>query len=328
MPSTIDINNKRILLIAPKFYIYHIEIIKSLESLGAKVTFYPEMSYSLSYRVIKLVSKKAEVYLKDRYIKTVIRKIKGDNYDIVFVIRGCALTSDSLQTMHKMLPHAQFIMYQWDSMKQNNYKQLIKYFDCVSTFDMVDSEMHNLKYLPLFYTNHFNNIRSKDKKYDLVFYGAYHSDRLELIKYFYKKMKENNLIFKSHLYITRLALLRLLISRRVSLKDIKFFKTRTASFDEIVESYSKTIAVLDVELLIQDGLSMRTFEALGSNLRLVTTNSNIKIEDFYSSDRIMVIDRENLDIDINFFKSNIIKDVDFREFSIDCWVDKALCLKY
>jgi hypothetical protein len=149
MLNSVNTRNKRLLFIAPKFYHYHDEIINSLESKRFQVTFYPEMLYGLFYRSIKLVSKKAEEKLRNRHIKTVIQKNENDSYDIVFVIRGCPLTSCSLETMHKLLIHAQFIMYQWDLMRQNNYKQFIKYFDYVSTFDMVDSEMHNLKYLPL-----------------------------------------------------------------------------------------------------------------------------------------------------------------------------------
>ena len=326
MPSTI--NNKKILLLAPKFYFYHAEIIKSLESLGAKVTFYPEMEYSLFYRLIKKISHSTEKLLAERYMRRVLAEVSLNTYDIIFVIRGCALTPLSLKCMHGFFPNAKFVMYQWDSMRQNNYRSIIEYFDYVYTFDMVDATEYNLAYLPLFYIKTFQKVYKKRKIYDLVFHGAYHSDRLEIVKFFYEKCKKGDFNFKSHLYISKLALLRLVISGCISIKDIKFFKTQVISFNEIVESYRKTFAVLDVELSIQDGLSMRTFEALGSNLKLVTTNGNIKAESFYSSDRIMVIDRKNLNIDVNFFRSNIVDSQDFKEFSIDSWVGKVLCLKY
>lgn len=317
--------DKNILFIAPKFYEYHTEIINVMESKGAKVRYYPEMNYSFIYRVANKICGKLEQYIKNKYIKNILQSIDKDMYNIVFVIRGGTLSSYSLEYMHKKLPNAKFIMYQWDSMKQSKYESIIKYFDVVKTFDIHDSKTYNLEYLPLFYTKKYKSIalNKKDKKYDLVFYGAYHSDRLEIVQYIDNLFKEHNLIFKHHLYITKLALARLLITRKIKLSDLGFFKTYSVSMDEIISTYTETNAVLDIELSIQNGLTMRTFEALGANLKLITTNQNIKEENFFNPQQIILINRDEIKLDIENFKTSVPPN-NFDKFYIDNWLMNLL----
>jgi hypothetical protein len=324
-----EIIDKKILLIAPNFYSYHLEIISTIESYGANVTFYPEMQYSAIFRIVKKIDKSKffETFFSQRYITKIIEQVSYNSYDLVLVIRGAYIKPYSIQKLKKILPAAPFILYQWDSIKQNNYLDIVEFFDYVYTFDSEDAEKHNLPYLPLFYINNYGDIKKKHKKYDLVFYGAYHSDRLEIIKFFHNKCSENGLIFKSHLFVTKLALIRLILTGVVRIKDVKFFKTHHESLSNILDSYSQANSVLDIELSIQSGLSIRTFEALSANLKLITTNSKIMNENFYDPNRIYVIDRENLKFDFDFLKSDCPRlSNSFQVFSIDSWI-KTLLLK-
>ena len=60
------------------------------------------------------------------------------------------------------------------------------------------------------------------------------------------------------------------------------------SQEEIISLISKSKAILDINHPSQVGLTMRTFETLGANKKLITTNENIKIYDFF--------DKENIDV--------------------------------
>ncbi len=321
-----NLNNKKILFIAPKFYYYHSDIVKSLEFQGSYVTFYPEMIQSVLYRISNKFSAMLENYLRNRYLKSILDDTKENMYEIVFVIRGGYLSPLWLEALRLKLPNAEFVMYQWDSTRQNNYLALIKYFDSVKTFDMIDAKKYNLDYLPLFYTRQYRELQKEKKvqKYDLVFFGAYHSDRLKIIKYIDKLFKKNNLVFKYHLFVTRLALFRLLLTRVISLNDLPYFKTYSVSSDEIIETYKESSAVLDIELSIQNGLTMRTFETLGAHLKLVTTNENITKESFYDPNTIMYIDRNNINLELDFFKKTRDIDNKFDEFHIDSWIKNIL----
>lgn len=318
----IKINSQRILLIAPKYYDYHTKIIKELESNGASVTFYPEMVYPFFYRLMRNVSQYIKKELEKKYLNEILKNIDDNSYDIFFLIRGEIVTTEFLEKLKLKLPHAKFVMYQWDSLKQNNYEAKIKYFDRIQTFDMVDAKALNLSYLPLFYMDEYSLTQKNDKKYDLAFFGSWHGDRLEVIKHIDKELKQHGLIFKFHLYISKLGILKSLLLRKITLKDLLFLKTNTIDAKEINQVYKESKAVLDIELAIQNGLTIRTFEVLGSNTKLITTNNNIKEEKFYNPNNIMVIDRKNIKIDFDFFKLPMEK-YDFSEYHIGRWIEKV-----
>ena len=58
--------------------------------------------------------------------------------------------------------------------------------------------------------------------------------------------------------------------------------------------------IIDVQMAKQNGLTIRTFEALGFNKKLVTTNKNILEYDFYDPQNIYVYDGK-FDFDNVFF---------------------------
>lgn len=180
----IDISNKKILFIAPKFYGYHQEIIDYMESNGADVTFFAEDIYTPFYRFSNKIIPKLADSIKKKYIDMIVNDTVKNAYDIVFVIRGGILSSNIMEKIKINLPNAKYIMYQWDSNNQSNYENIIKYFNIIKTFDRKDAKKYNLKYLPLYYSKKYEDLKynKKNKLYDIVFFGAYHSDRLEIIK--------------------------------------------------------------------------------------------------------------------------------------------------
>lgn len=320
--------DKQVLLIAPKFYDYHNNIIKSLEFQGATVQFWAEMDHSLLFRLSNKFSKTWKLKISQKYIAKLTSRVMKDQFDIVLVIRGGYLSCEALKYLHEQLPKARFAMYQWDSVRQNNYLHLIDLFDVVQTFDMDDAQKYGLTYLPLFYSEQYKKISDQEGsvKYDLVFFGAYHSDRLKVIKTLHEWCEQNGLNFFSHLYISKLAMLRLLVIGEIRFSELKYLKTYSASTDKIISIYRQTKAVLDIELNIQNGLTMRTFEVLGANLKLVTSNNNIRNEAFYDPKRIYVFDRKKPNLDMSFFNNDNQVNNRFAEYYIDEWLAKVLSI--
>ena len=79
------------------------------------------------------------------------------------------------------------------------------------------------------------------------------------------------------------------------MKYFKYFKKSDFSFKkksrkEIDELITNSIAVIDCPLHDQNGLTIRTFDVLKSEKKLVTNNINIKKYDFYTQDNIFVVD--------------------------------------
>jgi hypothetical protein len=58
---------------------------------------------------------------------------------------------------------------------------------------------------------------------------------------------------------------------------------------------------------------MRTFEVLGKEKKLITTNKNIEDYDFYHTSNILVIDRLNPAVDKNFI------DVDYQRLPLNIY---------
>lgn len=317
----IMLENKKVLFVAPRFYNYHTQIIDFMESYGADVTFFAEDIYTSFYRFLNRVIPKLANLLKNKYRDLILTDVELNNYDYVFVIRGGILTQSMMEKIKSKLINARFIMYQWDSNKQSNYKNIIKYFDIVKTFDQNDANYFQIKYLPLYYSKQYEKLKhnKSDKEYDIVFYGAYHSDRLSVVKYISNYCIDNNLKFKYHLYITKMGLVRLLILGILKFDDLKYLKTYSVDMKSIINVYKQTYATLDIELNIQNGLTMRTFETLGSGLKLITTNKNIEKEPFFNKKNIIIIDRDNLDLDLNFFKKPFYNDLILEKYSFENW---------
>lgn len=321
------LHSLNVLFIAPEFYNYHHELIRSMSKLGANVTFISEMNQSISYRLLQKFSGKLKRYFENKHINKILSVSKNQDFDAIFIIRGGYLTPDIMRKLRLNNKDAVFYMYQWDSYRQNDYRSIIPFFDVVSTFDKDDAAELNLDYQPLFYTDIYKNIAhsKEEKEYDLVFYGAYHSDRLTIVKYFDDCFKKNGLVFKSHLYIKKIPLLVRLLKREIRFNDLAYFRTYSVSAEEISQSYAKTKAVLDVELSIQSGLSIRTFEVLGSGVKLVTTNKNISNESFYNPTQIRVINRNAIEINLPFFALND-NQIDVTRYHVDNWLERIFAL--
>lgn len=317
----IELSGKSILFVAPKFYNYHQQIIDFMESKNAKVTFYSEDIYTPLYRISNKIFPLLAKYLKQKYVDEMLYKITQNLYDFVFVIRGGILSPLIMDELKLKLPNAKFIMYQWDSNKQSQYENIIQYFDIVKTFDKKDAYNFNIEYLPLYYSKDYENLKQhkSEKLYDISFFGAYHSDRLNIIRFIENFCRLNNLEFKYHLYITKMGLFRLFCLGIIKISDMKYLKTYTVGIKEILDVYRHSFSVLDIELNIQDGLTMRTFEALGSGLKLITTNKNIINEPFYNEENIIILYRNDLNLNLDFFKNSFCDDENIKQYTFENW---------
>ena len=71
---------------------------------------------------------------------------------------------------------------------------------------------------------------------------------------------------------------------------------------------------------------MRTIEILGLKRKFITTNKDIVNYDFYNPNNIMVIDREQPQIDFNFFDLPYeeLDDNLYNKYSLKNWILEVL----
>ncbi|QOY54067.1 hypothetical protein HUE87_09275 [Candidatus Sulfurimonas marisnigri] len=319
--------NKKVLLIAPYFRHYHGKIINSIKELGADVKYFPEvinnkLFTNIRHKTFSPLNKSLDTL----YFKYILSEVKENEYDIFFLVRGELINEVFLKALRKKLKSTTFIMYQWDSLIHNDYLSKIKYFDKVLTFDKKDAKNIGIEYLPLFYTDEYEKLAniSSEKKYDIVFYGTYHSDRLKIIKKINQICEKNNLKFKHHLYTGKIYKFKLWIKGELSKRDLFFLKTHTVSLKEMVDVYSKSRSVLDIEMTNQTGLTIRTVEALGANKKLLTTNKEIVNSELYDKSYVYVLDRDDLHIDTEFLKMELYDRGKYKNLHINNWIKKIL----
>ena len=108
--------------------------------------------------------------------------------------------------------------------------------------------------------------------------------------------------------------------RKSKVTDFSFIPM---SRSELMDFYLRSRIQLDIQHPNQTGLTMRTIETLGAKKKLITTNHLVKEYDFYRPENILIVDRDNPIIDVEFLKSQwkeIPNDV-YEKYSLRSWLN-------
>lgn len=320
---------KKILFFYTPFFSYEKEIIKELEEKGAEVWAFNERpSDKVFLRIlIRLNKKLIEKYIID-YYKKVMDSVVGIDFDYVFVLKAESFTPKVASLVKNRCPNSNFIRYFWDSVE--NYKdvdKVSKYFDDIFTFDSNDSDKYGYTFLPLFYTRSYEDIANADipQKYDLMFAGTIHSDRYTFISAITTQIQQLGGACYSWFFLPSKILYYKMKFQDKKMRAAKMtdFSFVPMSRDELMNFYSKSRIQIDIQHPKQTGLTMRTIETLGAKKKLITTNPHVKEYDFYNPSNILIVDRENPVISIDFLKSHweeVPNDI-YTKYSLRSWLN-------
>jgi len=334
-----NLGNKNILFFAPDFFGYDQAIKKKLEAFGSIVDLYNERpSSNVFIKAIIRFKKELLSFIIERYFDQIIKKNKDKNYDYIFIIKGEVFSPKVVLKFKQNFPKAKIILYLFDSI--NNYKstqESLYLFDAAYTFDKTDSQSFpELKFRPLFYMDEFtkNNVNGNESikyKYDILFVGTAHSDRWIILEKIKKEAKKQNIKIYYYIYIQSpfVYLGRKLFDKKfkgLSLKDVHF---KSISKEEIIKLTYFSKSVLDIQHPKQTGMTMRTFEVLGAERKLITTNQDVKQYDFYEPENILIIDRNNPVISKKIFSEKyIISEISINsKYSLTGWINEIFEIK-
>ena len=326
----INVNGKKILFFAPgTVNSYGYEIKKVLESNGAEVRIYEERPSNST--VLKIVFRLFGGYVGwfiNIYFNNIIKKELQENFDYIFIIRGEVFSKHIVKKLKDTYKNAKLILYLWESLKNNDKRDIFFLFDKVLSFEKQDADRYkDLMFRPLFYLKEYSLIADETEKYDndVLFIGTIHSDRYSFIRQLQNCFKEHNLktyyymLFKSRiLYVKK----RLLDNSFKSTRMNDFHYTRLDK-KEVLRNVKRSRISLDFQHPDQTGLTIRCIEMLGAKRKLITTNSEIKTYDFYNANNILVIDNKTFSLDKNFVTSsykNIDKSI-YERYSIQSWIN-------
>lgn len=318
--------DKKILFIAPAFFGYEKEIKKRLESLGASVDYYDDRPSAhawdkIAIRVMPgLVNRTVRAYFND-----ILARSERD-YDFVFIVKLECMPLDILMALRERNPHAKFVYYSYDSVKNNrNIRGAVHVFDSAFTFDPEDAgTLEGIRFRPLFFLNEYRSLPDVPPKYDLSFVGSAHSDRYRLVRKVKSALPNNSaktffFLFMPNRWICLLRRVLMPTFWGASVKEFSFTPLKKA---DVLSVIAESAAVLDFQHPNQTGLTMRTIEMLGARKKIITTNASVKKYDFYRPENIAVVDRKNPVIDPAFFSTPYVQlpsDL-YEKYSIDGWL--------
>lgn len=324
----LTLEGKKVLLLSVQTFNYEKVIADKLRSYGAKVDYYDERPTNSLFAkgIIRL---KRSLYQKkiDNYYKHLLKKVSSINYDYLFVIRGEVVPSFFLEQFREANPACKLLFYTWDSFTNHTHPiTILKFFDKKFTFDSNDAAKYDLSFRPLFYIQEYEAIRKQQDtvEFDLLFLGTAHSDRYKIGNEVIKWCSLNNLSSFAYYYMHgRLVFLfKRFFDKTFEKFDYKKLSFKSLTASEIINLYTKSSVILDINHPGQNGLTMRTFEALGAGKKIITTNKEVVKYPFYDENNILVIDRENPVLNLQFFDRSFVS-IDgelLEKMSLSGWV--------
>lgn len=325
--NSLDLKNKKILLICPIFFGYEYSIKDTLIEAGASVHHLSDRPYKNQLlRALTNTFPAVSQYLTEHfYYRKHLKRATEVVFDYVLVINGQTCSGSLIQWLRKSCSQAKFLLYFWDSVANRpDSLTLARCFDKVFTFDPADSKRNNWIFRPLFFTADYAfPTQAKEHKYGLSFIATAHTDRFSVSRKVFQQVEKNFRVFK-YLYLQApwVYFAYKITSKTVS--DASFGDFNFAPLDKknIRQVFDDSLCVLDIEHPKQLGLTIRTFEALGAGKKLLTTNQSVRDYDFYNAQNILTIDRNSPFIPLDFLNTPYvpIPEAIYAKYSIDGWL--------
>ena len=343
----------RILLVTPQFYGIETKIKSVLEELDYEVTWFENKTLPFDYHGTNSKFKflrKAYYFLLSpykRYLRRELKKIEDPFFDTLFAINASVICPYLFKRLKSVNPQMYSVLFLWDSFSMYNWKNELKYFDKVLTFDHYDSLNYQIEYKPNFFIKrNINNSNRND--YDLFFVGKFSPERLVIIdkivglaelvgiKHYLKVWTSYGNTFRSALLYR---LLKWSFLKNVWIKDYQinfeavegilqreYFIDKSISYDQIQDVLLSSNVILDLPYRWQAGYTHRLIEALANGKKVITTNANIKKEKFYNPEQIHVIDIHNPEFDYEWLKNKLTFPVDsyFSNLELSMWLKSVL----
>ncbi len=282
-------SQKRCLLIAPKsFYFYSEYLSKTLSLYNFEVKVsndeYPENAFG------KIMGKLRIPLLLQITKKTLLKKfITGEGYDLVLIIKGRGMSPELLKDIKKV--SKKIVGYSFDSFKYHDAPlNWFKYVDYFYTFDYRDGEKHNIPIVELF-SSMPDNLGQKKNSYEISAIVRNHSDRLEYINDVLSNLDVDDkfiFIYEQNLLTFFQNFLR---SPILYFKYRKFISFKSLPYDEYIRVLKESNFTIDFAHPAQTGITIRCFEALSSQTKIITNNQYVTKNKFFDENNTIVFNK-------------------------------------
>ncbi|MDQ3060462.1 MAG: hypothetical protein M3R45_13255 [Pseudomonadota bacterium] len=323
------LDGKRVLLIAPRFFGYEREIRSEIERRGAVVDWLADRPFDTPL-MTALTRHRPQWVLPSatRLYQRQLSQMGATHYDTILVVNGQTLSRQMLGSLRTSFPAARVVLYMWDSIdNRRGAVENLPLFDTTFSFDPLSARSHGMRLRPLFFSKGFERAPSDDFDYHLSFVGTAHTDRYAVVSRLRRSLPAELRAYW-YLYLQAPWVYQ---AYRLTNPDMRQARREEFEFQPLGKSvvqsvFSRSLAIVDIEHPRQRGLTMRTFETMGSHKKLVTTNAQVRDYDFFNDSNICVIDRADPRVTVGFLNSPFspVAPELYRRYSIEGWVDEVL----
>lgn len=279
---------------------------------------------SVKFRKIFLRDKQAKFKLISEMLKKQVEtQLNNDVFDYALFFLANNYSLDFIRYIKPKVKSGGMINYQWDGMQRYPFiYELLPFFDRAYVFN--PSDLNDTKYSLLPTTNFYfdYDLTPLNVEYDFYFLGGNIPDRQKDIIRFanYAQNKGWKLDFNivcsdnpnnyRQLYPTNINLLS---------------QSEAKSYQDNLLAARKAKVLVDFVINSHQGLSLRTFEALGHNKKLITTNKEILKYDFYHPHNIFILDDNVDELEEFLSKPYYVIDPNIKEkYSFGNWIKYVL----
>ena len=192
-------------------------------------------------------------------------------------------------------------------------KTLLKYQIEGYTWDINDSKRYSLNYTK---PNYDINLLPDSNllQYDACFVGT-DKGRYKTVFFLKKTMEDMGL--------------RCFVLMAPDYKFLKFLKanySNPVSYEQYLEIVSKSKCIIDIVQKGQIGTTMRVMEAIFSKKKIISNNTNLMNYDFYNSNNIFILGKDNVD-ELKEFLNSDYEPIDegiLNEYKTTTWVKRII----
>ncbi|RHG17337.1 hypothetical protein [Blautia obeum] len=297
---------KNILLFMTDFYNYNYDIINEMEKQKCAVKWYQDkINFSFLDTILSKMCKNYKINKFNKYFDGIIKNEKGNKYDEIVIIFGAGFMNEThLKVLKKTFPQTPIVYYAWDSVANfPSIKSLFAGADRSYSFDKNDCFKYGVEFLPLFYLSKSDS-DSKKNKWDVSTIMSFYNKKSNSLRRLFDVLPNGlNEYFFLRIRSKEYYMFMKIFHRKNFKKFKNYFTLSSLNRDECLNIIKNSVAVIDCPVPNQNGLTMRTFEALAMNTKLITSNINVAEYEFFTPNNIFIVDSNTSEIPLSFFST-------------------------
>lgn len=298
--NTPDVSDKKIILIMPPDFGVYKVIEQNLRYMGFEqvTVISPLFRYKTKDRILNFIQKTflgnkdyKKQLIDDYYTAEVSQTLSSfapKSIDYAIVIRPDKLDLKTIEKIHNTAHKV--VAYQWDGLARfPKVFKVINQFQRFFVFDLEDYHRYRYQYpnlLPC--TNFYFDMPEESvsvNENEVLYVGAYMKDRIQSLIRVVDALSQYNLTLNINLFYGRK-------TPPISHSHLSFI-SKGISYAENLKITKKAAVILDIKTVEHNGLSLRIFEAIKYQKKLITDNKSIMQYDFYHPNNFYVIEDDH-----------------------------------